>query len=169
MDMVGRRIASARIEAGLIQRELAELIGVHESSIRKYERGTTQPRPHRIRAIAQATNKPLSHFVDDASSDAPGDVQEVLKQIQWAIPVLLAAQGIDVQRGEEYAGIRELLADEELTKSLEVTDDERLLLLAGYTGPVGPANKHEAVKLLQTLRDMTSHRGVQVDRDDRVA
>ena len=169
MPTLGARIRQARFDSQLSLVAMGKAIGLSEGSVRGYEADRVVPPLPSLRAIAQATGKPLSYFTEEVSPEGPEDIQEVIRQIQWAIPALLKAQGIQVQRGEEYAGIRELLDDHALCGSLQVTEEERVLLLAGYTGPVGLATKHEAVKLLQTLRDMTARRGVQVDRDDRVA
>jgi transcriptional regulator with XRE-family HTH domain len=71
-EEIGRRIAQAREEAGLSQRELAEKIGVADAqSVSRYERGITEVKTRRLEKIAEATGKPLSFFVHTADGDQP--------------------------------------------------------------------------------------------------
>lgn len=54
------RIKEARLERNLSQEQLAQLIGVHPKTYKKYEAGITQPRINTIRQLA---------IVLDVSSD----------------------------------------------------------------------------------------------------
>lgn len=49
---IGERLARARLAAGLTQREVADRIGVKESTIGKWESGETSPRGHRVSKLA---------------------------------------------------------------------------------------------------------------------
>lgn len=77
---LGQRIQDARRQAGLTQRELADLIGLKNATdISRYERGLVEVRDFRIDRIAEATGKPRSYFLRDpdepepAPSPAPAD------------------------------------------------------------------------------------------------
>ena len=59
------RLKRARLEAGLSQRKLAQLVKGTEASIIRYESGQARPRPARLKAIAEITNKPVSYFLED--------------------------------------------------------------------------------------------------------
>jgi transcriptional regulator with XRE-family HTH domain len=80
-DEIGRRIAQAREEASLSQRELADLIGVADAqSISRYERGVTEVKTKRLEKIAAATGKPLGYFVielPDEAGEAPGGDERI--------------------------------------------------------------------------------------------
>lgn len=55
-QIVGRNIKQARKNLKMTQPQLAELIGKHESSIRKYEKGLTDVPNEVIQKIAEALN-----------------------------------------------------------------------------------------------------------------
>src|SRR3954471_20781409 len=55
---LGDRIRQARIEAGLTQDQLAELVGVGMRQIQYYEAGESDPY-RKLRQIAEATGKPI--------------------------------------------------------------------------------------------------------------
>lgn len=71
MSTVGRRIASARIEAGFTQAELADQIGITEGSVRQYEAGSINPRPNKLRRIAEVTGKSLAWLRGEDDDVAP--------------------------------------------------------------------------------------------------
>jgi transcriptional regulator with XRE-family HTH domain len=67
---LGQRIQQARLEAHLIQKELADRIGIKSAqSISNYERGEQEVPPYRLRLIGEATNKPLSWFYGEISAE----------------------------------------------------------------------------------------------------
>jgi transcriptional regulator with XRE-family HTH domain len=49
---IGLRLADARSAAGLSRREIADRIGVKESTVAKWEAGETSPRGHRVSKLA---------------------------------------------------------------------------------------------------------------------
>jgi len=57
---IGRRIAEARTAAGLTERELADHLGVKESTIRKWESGERSPRGQRVSKLAGILGVSLS-------------------------------------------------------------------------------------------------------------
>lgn len=64
--MLAIRIKRARIEAGLLQHELAEEIGRTTRSIQAWEAGR-QPRANALRLVAKATGKEIAWFYRDAA------------------------------------------------------------------------------------------------------
>jgi len=65
-EELGRRIATARHDAGLSQQDLAERIGLkHAQDVSRYERGKVEVPSFRIDRIAEATGRPRSYFVRD--------------------------------------------------------------------------------------------------------
>jgi len=62
---MAERLKRSRLEAGLSQRKLAQIIKGTEASIIRYESGQARPRPARLKAIAEVTNKPIAYFLED--------------------------------------------------------------------------------------------------------
>lgn len=59
---IGELIREARNQMSMSQDALAREIGVRERTISMWECGHHRPRGAHLRAIAQATGKPLSYF-----------------------------------------------------------------------------------------------------------
>ncbi|MBU9728081.1 helix-turn-helix domain-containing protein [Diplocloster modestus] len=60
------RIAAARINAGLTQREFAQRIGVNLSTITNWENGKTEPNVTQLRKISEISGIPMDFiFVPD--------------------------------------------------------------------------------------------------------
>jgi transcriptional regulator with XRE-family HTH domain len=90
-EEIGRRIAQARDEAGLNQRQLAELIGVADAqSISRYERGKTEVSQKRLRRIAEATGKPMSFFVREPDEPVELDLREEVVLLRERVDRMLA-------------------------------------------------------------------------------
>lgn len=51
LDITGPMVAELRAAAGLTQRETAQVLGVHEQTIREWEKGRKQPRGLSYKAI----------------------------------------------------------------------------------------------------------------------
>lgn len=62
---IGDRIKRARWDAGLSQQKLADKAGTTRHNIMRWESGKNEPRLRFIRAIAEATGKPVEFFTDD--------------------------------------------------------------------------------------------------------
>lgn len=94
---LGEAIREARETAQprLTQNELGRRAGVLGQEISRYERGETVPPVYRVRAIAQATGRPMSFFygpgfvdvdVADTSGDGLADViRHVLREEHLAL------------------------------------------------------------------------------------
>jgi transcriptional regulator with XRE-family HTH domain len=68
---IGGRIREARAARGWKQRELASEVEVEPITVSRWERGATTPDLDVLRLVADATGKPLSYFVADASDEPP--------------------------------------------------------------------------------------------------
>ena len=62
------RLERARIEAGLDQDQLADLIGCSQQSISAYETGARVPRVKMLRKIAAALNREVAYFLPEEAS-----------------------------------------------------------------------------------------------------
>jgi DNA-binding XRE family transcriptional regulator len=61
LKIIGDHIRKRRLDLGLLQKEVAEQIGVDKTTIMNWERGRREPAPWNIPAII--------HFLGDAPSD----------------------------------------------------------------------------------------------------
>jgi len=82
---IGDRIKAFRTLKQMTQKTLAQLSGVSEISIKKYEAGDRNPKPEQVRKIAEVLQTKESLFYDINLSDLPlltiGDAMAVLKQL----------------------------------------------------------------------------------------
>ena len=154
MESLARRIAAARVGAGLSQAGLAKHVHLSQSDISKFERGHKQPGIETLRGIATATNQPMSYFIGDDPNTAT--FEALVSQVREALGDGSHYEPLPAQ---SWPGIEGLLGNEELRRSLSITDEEAHLLRNGYSLPVGPATVEEAIVLLQALRAMSARHG----------
>jgi transcriptional regulator with XRE-family HTH domain len=71
---LGDRIRAARADLGWKQKHLAAEVRVEPVTVSRWERGATTPDLDTLRAVAQATGKPIAYFVtgDDGDVSATG-------------------------------------------------------------------------------------------------
>jgi transcriptional regulator with XRE-family HTH domain len=71
MDHVlGKKLRTAREQAGLSQQGLAAKLGITFQQIQKYEKGANRIAASRLVSIAQALGQPVSFFLDDGKEAA---------------------------------------------------------------------------------------------------
>jgi transcriptional regulator with XRE-family HTH domain len=63
---VGQRVRSRRLEVGMSQERLAELLGVTFQQVQKYEKGVNRIAVSRLWDIATALELPVARFFDGA-------------------------------------------------------------------------------------------------------
>ncbi len=66
---VARRVRRRRLELGLTQQRLAELVGVTYQQMHKYETGTSRISAGRLYQIAQALGADVGHFFADVDPE----------------------------------------------------------------------------------------------------
>lgn len=81
LDLIGRKIKMARQQAGYSQRELAQVLKLTDKAVSAYEVGRAQPSLQVLVQLSQATNKPVSYFLDDFEEKDP-DFQLRVKKIE---------------------------------------------------------------------------------------
>lgn len=79
---IGRRIKKRRIELGISQEKLADVLGVTYQQVQRYENGANKLNVENIQLIADILSVPVSHFF--AASD------EILMVAEEATTYLLA-------------------------------------------------------------------------------
>lgn len=67
------RLKELRKERGLSQQELADQIGIHVNSIKKYETGQAQPSIDGLRRIAQAFQVSADYLIFDGHERSPDE------------------------------------------------------------------------------------------------
>lgn len=70
---LGERIREAREARGWKQKELAARVSVEPMTVSRWERGVNQPDIDTLRVLAQATQTPLSFFVEEREVTASNE------------------------------------------------------------------------------------------------
>ncbi len=80
----GNRIRAARLAAGLTQNGLARAVDTSERNIVRWENDQNVPRLKHLSAIAQATGKEITFFIEDeqAADDSEEDRVSRLRRIR---------------------------------------------------------------------------------------
>lgn len=68
---LGKKLRLAREAADLSQQALAERLGITFQQVRKYERGANRIAASRLVSIAEALDRPVSYFLNDAKTGQP--------------------------------------------------------------------------------------------------
>ena len=61
---LGEKIKHYRSVKGLTQKQLGEMAGIHEVTIRKYEANKISPKRDQLESIASCLGVPLNEFID---------------------------------------------------------------------------------------------------------
>lgn len=83
MNELGTRIARARKNAMLTQKELGEKLGCESITISRWERGVTTPGLRTLERISVVTKVPITEFV--AKDGAPDLILTELKLLKEAV------------------------------------------------------------------------------------
>src|SRR5215217_7785720 len=78
---LGEKIKLARSGKGWKQKHLAAEVEVEPITVSRWERGATTPDLDVLRLVAEATEKPLSFFVDQ-TPQAPSDLPERVDRLE---------------------------------------------------------------------------------------
>ncbi len=73
---LGQRLRARRLEVGLSQERLAEILGLTFQQVQKYEKGVNRIAASRLFDIAAALDVPVGFFFDGLSSTAANGVAE---------------------------------------------------------------------------------------------
>jgi transcriptional regulator with XRE-family HTH domain len=78
---LGQRVRSRRLEIGMSQERLAELLGVTFQQVQKYEKGVNRIAASRLFDIAAALDVPVGRFFENLSgSRVPAGVAETRRE-----------------------------------------------------------------------------------------
>src|SRR5258706_4980477 len=73
---IGQRVRSRRLEIGMSQERLAELLGITFQQVQKYEKGVNRIASSRLFDIASALQLPVAKFYEGLSARAGGGPAE---------------------------------------------------------------------------------------------
>lgn len=73
---IGQRVRSRRLEIGMSQERLAELLGVTFQQVQKYEKGVNRIAASRLHDISNALDMPVSRFFEGMSPTRSGGVED---------------------------------------------------------------------------------------------
>ncbi len=154
MDL-GRRIASARIEAGYTKQEdFATALSSNIYTVRNWEQGKSRPKHEMLERIAQLTGKPIGWFFGEVGTTT--DLAAGLVDTQRRLDAL--AELIDPPQltpaGEPEPGIVELLEDAAALASLGLQLDatERAFLLGIRVGGLIRSREDAVWQVLAALK-----------------
>jgi transcriptional regulator with XRE-family HTH domain len=72
---IGKRMRALRLERGLSQTELGNLLGVTFQQIQKYEKGANRVAAGRLQRVAEALEVPITFFYAGSTSGEPENVE----------------------------------------------------------------------------------------------
>jgi transcriptional regulator with XRE-family HTH domain len=99
---IGQRVRSRRLEIGMSQERLAELLGITFQQVQKYEKGVNRIAASRLFDIASALQQPVAKFYEGLSARAAGTAAESRQNtVDDALATPEGAQLMSV-----FAGIR---------------------------------------------------------------
>ncbi len=161
MEM-GRRIHSARIEAGYRSaKDFAAALGVSESAVYAWEAPSKGKVPHRrtLERIAELTGRSVAYLRDGQQVDAASRLADALERTERELQELkrnMAMKTTENVLPPDHPGVRELAADAELCRNHHVTPTElqELANLVAYRNgqQVTLRTAAEALAMLQSLR-----------------
>lgn len=88
---LGERMRERRLELGMSQEQLAEILGVTFQQVQKYERGVNRVAASRLQAIAAALQIPVSGFFESAPAPSRSTADRVLASAEGRELVALMA------------------------------------------------------------------------------
>lgn len=73
---LGQRLRTRRLESGLSQERLAEILGVTFQQVQKYEKGVNRMAASRLFEIAAALDVPVAYFFEGLTAGRPRGMAE---------------------------------------------------------------------------------------------
>lgn len=130
---IGERIKQARKTKGLTQKQLGEMSGTSETTVKQYELGKRQPRIEQLQALATALNVPMFYLLGD--TDDPNDKSKT----HWAEIVDFSDQTLGERLVNAFMELN-LTGQEEAVKRVEE------LICVPYYQRIGASQPPSALK-----------------------
>jgi transcriptional regulator with XRE-family HTH domain len=120
---LGQRVRSRRLEIGMSQERLAELLGVTFQQVQKYEKGVNRIAASRLFDIASALQQPVSRFFEGLSHGRAAGVAEAKQDyIDDALATPEGAQLMSVFASIKSQRVRRKVVDLVRTLAEEATE-----------------------------------------------
>jgi transcriptional regulator with XRE-family HTH domain len=128
---IGEKIRTLRKKAGYTQKELGEISGTSETTIKQYEIGKRLPRIDQLQKIASVLNVPVASFIDELP-----EAQRIKSTWNW------------IQDNDEKR--KELIIEMLKTHNYQVTEkDIHWLIITDYQGFSFHVEKEEFQEMVQ--------------------
>lgn len=107
----GDRVAAAREQAGLTQKELARRLGIRTSTVRNWENDLSEPRANRLSMMAGMLNVSMMWLINGQGEgmDSPPDVGEVTPDMRVILTELREMRADMVARAEQMGRLEKRL------------------------------------------------------------
>ena len=123
---LGQRVRSRRLEIGMSQERLAELLGVTFQQVQKYEKGVNRIASSRLLDIASALQQPVSRFFEGLSHGRAAGVAEGKQDyIDDALATPEGAQLMSVFASIKSQRVRRKVVDLVRTLAEEAAESKR--------------------------------------------
>ena len=123
---LGQRVRSRRLEIGMSQERLAELLGVTFQQVQKYEKGVNRIAASRLYDIASALQQPVSRFFEGLSHGRAAGVAEGKQDyIDDALATPEGAQLMSVFASIKSQRVRRKVVDLVRTLAEEAAESKR--------------------------------------------
>ena len=113
---IGTRLRCRRIEIGLSQERLADLLGVSFQQVQKYEKGANRIAASRLFQICDATKTPLSYFYSDVLDDGGGassTIEQAIETPEGRRLIALFGSISSVKVRRRLVGLAEAIANDD--------------------------------------------------------
>lgn len=123
---LGQRVRSRRLEIGMSQERLAELLGVTFQQVQKYEKGVNRIAASRLYDIASALQQPVSRFFEGLSQGRAAGVAEAKQDyIDDALATPEGSQLMSVFASIKNQRVRRKVVDLVRTLAEEAAESKR--------------------------------------------
>jgi transcriptional regulator with XRE-family HTH domain len=123
---LGQRVRSRRLEIGMSQERLAELLGVTFQQVQKYEKGVNRIAASRLFDIASALQQPVSRFFEGLSHGRAAGVAETKQDyIDDALATPEGAQLMSVFASIKSQRVRRKVVDLVRTLAEEASESSK--------------------------------------------
>jgi len=119
---IGQRVRSRRLEIGMSQERLAELLGVTFQQVQKYEKGVNRIAASRLHDIAQALEMPVARFFEGVGGRGAGVAESSKDYIDDALATPEGIQLMTLFASIKSARVRRRVV--ELVKALSEEANE---------------------------------------------
>lgn len=100
--MRGNRLKQLRLELGYTQESLAEMLGIGNRQIWRYENGETEPDGETVAKIARILNVSADYLLGLTDDPTPSGMTSQLSAVERAVIAAL-------RRGEKYEAIKTIV------------------------------------------------------------